>query len=156
MKYLIYTLIDPRTDRPFYVGATVQNLKNRLSGHISDKRILNEKTIFAKKHFLIQAILKEGKRPIIQLEKEVLENELNRAERQVYEDLIKKGENLLQDKNCFHYTSNNEKEAETFLYRFASIEQKRLLKEIADKNNNSLNQELNVAVENHIKKEKYK
>lgn len=43
-----------------------------------------------------------------------------------------------------------------FVYRFLNVNQKRQLKKIADSNNNSINQEISVAVSGHIEKNKSK
>lgn len=66
----IYCLVDPRNKRPFYVGATVVPLKNRLSAHIHEA--INFRTnkyaikyTSYKKHQLIMDLNKAGLKPII-------------------------------------------------------------------------------------------
>lgn len=69
----IYCLVDPRNNRPFYVGATKVLLKERLSGHISDttsytyvlKNCPDKR--HGKKHDIVMAILESNQRPRIDL-----------------------------------------------------------------------------------------
>lgn len=66
----IYCLVDPRNNRPFYVGATKVLLKNRLSGHISNALSFhpNEYTDrfpTKNKHAIVLSLLNENKRPLI-------------------------------------------------------------------------------------------
>lgn len=68
----IYCLVDPRNNRPFYVGATKVLLKNRLSGHIHDAAVF-QTTQFAKpftnhkKHLLIKELISQSLKPRIDL-----------------------------------------------------------------------------------------
>lgn len=66
----IYCLVDPRNNKPFYVGATKTLLKNRLSGHISaafsfNENIYTAKFSASKKHYLIKELINSGIRPNI-------------------------------------------------------------------------------------------
>lgn len=68
----IYCLVDPRNKHPFYVGATVVPLKNRLSAHIheavnfrTNKYAMQYTT--HKKHYLIAELNAVGLKPIIDL-----------------------------------------------------------------------------------------
>ncbi len=68
----IYCLADPRNKRPFYVGATIVPLKNRLSAHIHEAMNFRTnqhaiKYTAHKKHFLIVELNKVGMKPIIDL-----------------------------------------------------------------------------------------
>jgi len=58
-KYYIYILRDPKTRIIFYVGQTMQELKTRLSGHLSDNN--NSEKMEA-----IKRILETGEKPIIE------------------------------------------------------------------------------------------
>lgn len=66
----IYCLVDPRNDKPFYIGATKVLLKHRLSGHISDALSSHQNKYTArfkadKKHALIKDLLRQDIRPRI-------------------------------------------------------------------------------------------
>lgn len=69
----IYCLVDPRDNKPFYVGATKVLLKERLSGHISDttsysfvlKNCPDKR--HGKKHDIIMDILENNLKPRIDL-----------------------------------------------------------------------------------------
>lgn len=79
----IYCLIDPRTDKPFYVGCTKVKLSDRLSQHMHEARnnfIINAngfcidnypertfKNVNIRKCLVILEILLHGKKPIIKL-----------------------------------------------------------------------------------------
>ena len=60
---IIYCLIDPLTQKPFYVGKTHTNLRSRLHLHVSNARCKGH-TPTAQ---AILSIMASGKRPIIQL-----------------------------------------------------------------------------------------
>ena len=59
--YKIYTLTNPLTNEIFYVGQTVNDLSDRLAGHISETGGSNREKIL-----YIKTILEQGQRPIIQ------------------------------------------------------------------------------------------
>lgn len=59
--YQIYVLKDPFSNEIFYVGQTINELKIRLSGHLSESRAIN-----AAKRERIDEIVKSGYRPIIE------------------------------------------------------------------------------------------
>ncbi len=68
----IYCLVDPRNNKPFYVGATKVLLKNRLSAHIHEA--INFRTnkyaihyTSYKKHFLIKELVEANLKPRIDL-----------------------------------------------------------------------------------------
>lgn len=67
----VYCLVDPRNNKPFYVGATKILLKNRLSNHIHEARVfmVNKYSpqYSCNKHFLIQELVAYGLRPRIDL-----------------------------------------------------------------------------------------
>lgn len=100
--YKIYCLVDPRDNKPFYVGATKRKLNLRLTGHIQDIRCFRPDDMSAKK-ILITSILKEGLRPIIRLLVETEKDYVDTYERMFYDILTKQGFNLLQSANKFNY-----------------------------------------------------
>lgn len=69
----IYCLVDPRNNKPFYVGATKVLLKERLSGHISDTTSYSfvlkncPDKHHGKKHDIILDILECSSKPRIDL-----------------------------------------------------------------------------------------
>ncbi len=74
-KVYIYTLDDPQTDEARYVGKTTFDLKDRLRGHLKEKR----KT---PKCFWIQSLKKRGLKPVIEeIESCSSEADANEAER---------------------------------------------------------------------------
>jgi hypothetical protein len=62
----IYCLIDPRNNKPFYVGATESNIKHRLSNHISEVKTYS-KDYWSDKIKLIKEIMQDNKRPVVML-----------------------------------------------------------------------------------------
>ena len=62
IKAFVYMLINPFTNKYFYIGSTRNSLKRRLAGHIRNR--FNCKG-GAKKNKIIRDILKRGKEPII-------------------------------------------------------------------------------------------
>lgn len=94
-KYLIYKLIDPRTNEIRYIGKTKNSLKKRLYEHLT-KRNLTPKT---HKNNWIKSLLKENLKPIIEKIEEV--NEDNWIEREIYyiQHFKNKGINLTNGTN---------------------------------------------------------
>lgn len=66
----IYCLIDPRNNKPFYVGATKHKVNIRLSGHINEAKSYLPKH-WSDKQKLINELLSEGKKPRTRLLKTV-------------------------------------------------------------------------------------
>lgn len=60
-SYKIYIIKNPLTNEVFYVGQTMQDLKTRLSGHISEEGGVNKE-----KSNYIKEIIAQGQSPIIQ------------------------------------------------------------------------------------------
>lgn len=62
----IYCLVNPLTNKPFYVGATKGTLHGRLSGHIHESKTFIPKH-WDRKHTLINEIIVCGSKPQIKL-----------------------------------------------------------------------------------------
>lgn len=92
----IYCLIDPRNNKPFYVGATKCRLYNRLSNHINEcKTLLPE--YWSSKHRLINEIKESGNRPVIHLIYECPKYATDHYERFFFNMLKGQGFDLLQN-----------------------------------------------------------
>jgi len=63
ITYRIYVLKNPNTNTVFYVGKTMKDLKERLTGHIGSIKTYGANK---EKSDIIQSILAEGKKPIIE------------------------------------------------------------------------------------------
>lgn len=104
-RYKIYCLIDPRTNNPFYVGATSVGEKKRLSIHINDD-FGYCKTGYGKERYrFIQEIISAGYKPLISVLTQVTFSEVDKSESFFYHKLIKEGHTLIQS-NSFHYQKN--------------------------------------------------
>lgn len=107
-KVKIYCLIDPRTDKPFYVGSTKMKLNHRLNMHCASLWYYPGKKVVAKRHAFITKMKKAGFRPIIKLLREVDFNKVDWNERYFYNKYLKSGFKLLQ--SCqFEYQKNKQK-----------------------------------------------
>jgi len=105
----IYCLIDPRTDLPFYVGATKSNLRVRLNSHIAEATIWqpNFTGVLASKKAFINDILSDGLRPIIKYLILVNTEKAANFELLFYNYFTSIGLQLFQDKSRFIYNSIN-------------------------------------------------
>lgn len=104
IRYKIYCLIDPRSQKVFYVGATKLSLSHRLSGHVSDSNLLRGGSTFNRRCDFIQEILKEGGRPVIKLLKTVLLDSVDHYESFYYRKFTRLGNDLLQCADKFNYS----------------------------------------------------
>jgi hypothetical protein len=104
----IYCLIDPRTNAPFYVGATVKELRLRLNSHIAEATIWqpNFTGIKAKKQEFIRDIINSGNRPLIKYMLIVNRDKAAFFELCYYNFLTKIGFQLFQDQRRFIYKYN--------------------------------------------------
>ena len=107
----IYCLIDPRNEKPFYVGATRLLPTLRLSCHLSSakryaKKLSRDKseTISGKKHELIHQIVSANLLPIIKVLEIANEDIAGAAESKHYFKLIQSGYDLLQAPKQLVYT----------------------------------------------------
>jgi hypothetical protein len=102
-KVKIYSLIDPRTGKPFYVGATQSELKARLSHHVAHaKGDLCTKKL-KRRMELIRSILAEGMRPKICLLEVVALSAAGECERKHFMRLKKAGFDMIQGDGNFGY-----------------------------------------------------
>jgi hypothetical protein len=101
MKYFIYCLINPIDGKPFYVGATRNDLKVRLSEHISCR--LYHGGFLKQRMKLIRKIIKKGMKPEIKLLKTVVKN-VDYHEAFFYRKLKRQGFELLQRHDRFFYS----------------------------------------------------
>ena len=85
----IYALINPITDKVFYIGKTNRTLCRRLSEHLNFSKKEN-----GYKNNTIKKILKEGKKPIIKLIEEVDLDNWAEREKFYINDYRDKGYNL--------------------------------------------------------------
>lgn len=99
----IYCLIDPRTNLPFYVGATKSCLKKRLYNHLSIIHIPGKYGVMAARRDLIKNIVAEELKPEIKLLKQVLPHEVDFYENYFYSYYTDRGIELLQSKWLFNY-----------------------------------------------------
>lgn len=107
----IYCLVDPRNNRPFYVGATRSKLNNRLSGHLvtakdsikyhnpysQDKTALNKGILF------LEIMRKTGKKPRIVELLRVQSIEADHYEKFFYLMFKNQGFILFQQSSAFGY-----------------------------------------------------
>lgn len=106
-KVKIYCLVDPRTERPFYVGATSRELKYRLNEHIKEEL---DRGIRGKKAELIKQILTAGYLPQIKLIKEVKYDDVDKCEAFYIKKFIRNGFELFQiHDRCTYKRTINEK-----------------------------------------------
>lgn len=97
-KVAIYCLIDPRNEKPFYVGATIDPL-TRLAGHRSDStwmKCIDKRSVTYRKGRRIKAIIKSGKKLVLKILKWVSINTAFKWEMEFYVKLSKEGNKLLQ------------------------------------------------------------
>jgi hypothetical protein len=112
----IYCLIDPRTNKPFYVGATSGKLNIRLSSHLSDCR-LTPVDRHNNKMKLIRNILDSGKRPKIRLLQSVTLHEADHYEKFFFTLLRQQGFELLQQDYAFSYKSKRQNDLLYYMKR---------------------------------------
>ena len=105
----IYCLVDPRNNKPFYIGATRLSLSTRVSGHVHIARQymthmpFRHNTLSARKHSIIYGLWKAGKRPkIIQLAL-IHKEAANHYEQFFYLTLRGQGYTLYQLSSAFNY-----------------------------------------------------
>lgn len=101
-KINIYCLYDPRTRKPFYVGATRSTISIRLSGHINEVKTYLPKFWSAKQKFMHQMI-QEGVRPKARLLLVATLHSVDHYEQFFHTMLILQGYELLQLTSAFHY-----------------------------------------------------
>jgi hypothetical protein len=102
--YIIYVLVDPRNNKPFYVGKT-NSFDSRYSAHICNLDIrtikTRKKTIERKE--LIKDIISNGYNvKMIPLFKNIPECTVNKFEHITYQLLKAQGYNLLQAQQQFN------------------------------------------------------
>jgi hypothetical protein len=100
----IYCLIDPRTNTPFYVGATRRPLIKRLYGHIGQANTNNGRGHGEKRAQIIRAILAAGLRPCIQLLCTTTPEHANHLEQYFYRYFTAQGIELQQSIHFFNYS----------------------------------------------------
>lgn len=100
---------DPRNGDIFYVGATINSLKERLVGHCVPPRCYYKSGFSTKRHELIQNIISNGVKPIITLIEEVPFKLADNREREQYMALSLAGHNLIQDPSKFVYLIQQKK-----------------------------------------------
>lgn len=101
---IIYALINPITDCPFYVGSTTRTLQERLKEHISISVREDLRGKMKLKQNVINSLLEKGVQPIIKRILLVNDDKAGQAEKQVYEHYVGLGFILLQEKKqllCF-------------------------------------------------------
>jgi len=105
----IYCLVDPRTNSPFYIGATKVKLKNRLSAHIHEAAVFRTNNYAMpftayKKHFLIQELTKLNIKPKIEWLYTCTINNVDHYEPFFYNVLISQGFELFNFPHNFNYS----------------------------------------------------
>lgn len=97
-KAKIYCLIESRTWKPFYVGATTGTLRDRLWNHLTKAKSKQEykKGKLIERSEFIRGLINEGHNIQIALIKEVPFKDCNRWEEYYYNDMISKGYDLIQ------------------------------------------------------------
>lgn len=103
----VYCLVDPRTDKPFYIGTTYRKLSERLHGHIADSKITVYKkgTILFERCTFIRDMINEGFKPVPKLLFIANMTTANLLEGYVYRYFTKLGYNLIQS-DCHFFTNN--------------------------------------------------
>lgn len=104
----IYCLIDPRNNKPFYVGATIQPIETRLSGHISEIGTYSQK-YRSDKMVCIAQLMNIGKRPKVRLLLSTSIYAVDFYEYFFYLMFIHQGYDLYQDNNRFYYYNQKNK-----------------------------------------------
>lgn len=105
----IYCLIDPRNNKPFYVGATKMPLKNRLSAHIHTANSYRHNkysimyTNSCKKNNTIKDIISFSQRPKIELLKHCTNAEAEYYEYFFFKALVNQGFDILNTPSLFNY-----------------------------------------------------
>jgi hypothetical protein len=103
----VYCLVDPRNNKPFYVGATKILLKNRLSAHIHDAStfVINKYVpqTSRKKHYLISELIQSNLRPRIDLLYLSPLSAIEYYEAFFYKMLINQGFELFNSPSHFNY-----------------------------------------------------
>jgi hypothetical protein len=100
--YIIYCLIDPRNEFPFYVGSTRIDPHIRLRQHINgQKTSLRSPSIVNQRVEFIQQILKDGKEPVLNILEYASVEKVDEKEEFHYNRLKNNGYALIQDPNYF-------------------------------------------------------
>lgn len=103
----IYSLNDPITLDPFYIGATNRPLDKRLKSHISAAmRVGNSESYHAGRKEKVRSIIRGGTSPLICKIDEVAMPLACGKEKEFYMKFIKAGYILLQSPHRFTYTKN--------------------------------------------------
>jgi len=75
----IYALIDPRTNKIFYVGKT-KDMYRRMRWHMSDARVNSNEPLGSEMAIYLHRLVKSGLYPVIEILEEVDELVVNRIE----------------------------------------------------------------------------
>jgi mRNA deadenylase 3'-5' endonuclease subunit Ccr4 len=99
----IYSLSDPRTGLPFYVGATSKNLEHRLYAHCFCFAKTDKPGMISRRKIFVKDMIKSGYKPTITLLQEVKKAEVDKLERYYYNLFTEDGYILLQSSVAFCY-----------------------------------------------------
>lgn len=103
----IYCLVDPRTNSPFYVGATMNKVKARLCSHISELSGYPPENWSKKMQFVCE-IIRSGEKPVAKTLAVVFLKDVDYYESFFYNLLIELGFKLLQKPHAFYYKSKRQ------------------------------------------------
>lgn len=104
-EFIIYKLVDPRSNTPFYVGATKMTPEKRLHVHLYSKvRATKYYSIQLKRAKFIKEIMSSGLLPVLEvIERTSFEN-VDLRESHHYSRLKNKGFELIQNDSFFIYS----------------------------------------------------
>lgn len=138
----IYALINPINRKPFYVGATIHNLKTRLSGHISEvknktlsldyklpKKIMIGNIRFHRQSTILSIIAK-GKSVKIKLLREVPLKDAGFFERYYYQLFTDQGIIIFQSPRHTNYTQKMLTEIEGRKWLLTKVQNERTRKDL--------------------------
>jgi hypothetical protein len=107
MKITIYCLINPLTNEPFYVGATVNPLQVRLSEHLFSSTCHGG--FQQQRHDMMARIMKKKMRPVIFPLVVTTEKRVDYYEEYYYKRYTRMGFKLLQRNDKFSYSKDKKK-----------------------------------------------
>lgn len=109
----IYGLVDPRNDSIFYVGVTINKLKDRLSNHLTKPQSIPYSGFVMQRYKLIKEISKSGNKTQILHLADVPKDNIDHCEKFYYMALLNQGYNLIQADYQFCYSKKRLKPKST-------------------------------------------
>jgi len=105
--YIVYCLINPRTNTPYYVGVTMNRLQARLSLHMCQQgRSLGNTTVCDRRKDLHNTFRHDGIKPVIKALAVADIHTVDFLEHHYYNHFINIGHELLQLGTRFNYSKH--------------------------------------------------